>query len=535
MPFKLIGTTIDQAFELRDDRALVVGRASGSDLAVIDTTVSRRHARIMANTSGLEVTDLGSSNGTFVNGARIESARAGAGDVVTFGSVSFRLVHVTAPMEAATIATDVPTPVPTASPSIVKRRSIAQPTGPLAAVFRASSLREVRQRPAPSEHEAHTEKKLALLLEVAKGLSRAEHIDVLLDTIVSMVFEILDVDRVAIELADDAGSMAQHISRDRRGDPVTQAIPQSIARKVVQERIAVLTDNAPADTRFGGQSIVAQKVRSAMCAPLLGSDDIAQGVLYVDNVTATQRFGDDDLDFLIAFSNIAAVAIENSRLSERVRRQTLVRSNFERFFAPALAARIAATPGTVRLGGEKRTVALLFSDIRDFTALAEAMRPDELARVLSEYYTAMVEIVFRHGGALDKFIGDALLAQWGAPLGAPDDADRAMRAALDMQREMQTLNARWLQEGRQPLRIGIALNVGETFAGYIGSERRLEYTLIGDAVNTASRLCALAEGGEVLLTESVRAALASPPALQPRGTVELRGRVQGVPVYSVMP
>jgi adenylate cyclase len=329
--------------------------------------------------------------------------------------------------------------------------------------------------------------------------------------------------------------MAQHISRDRRGDPVTQAIPQSIARKVVQERIAVLTDNAPADTRFGGQSIVAQKVRSAMCAPLLGSDDIAQGVLYVDNVTATQRFGDDDLDFLIAFSNIAAVAIENSRLSERVRRQTLVRSNFERFFAPALAARIAATPGTVRLGGEKRTVALLFSDIRDFTALAEAMRPDELARVLSEYYTAMVEIVFRHGGALDKFIGDALLAQWGAPLGAPDDADRAMRAALDMQREMQTLNARWRQEGRQPLRIGIALNVGETFAGYIGSERRLEYTLIGDAVNTASRLCALAEGGEVLLTESVRAALASPPALQPRGTVELRGRVQGVPVYSVMP
>jgi adenylate cyclase len=272
-----------------------------------------------------------------------------------------------------------------------------------------------------------------------------------------------------------------------------------------------------------------------MCAPLLGSDDIAQGVLYVDNVTATQRFGDDDLDFLIAFSNIAAVAIENSRLSERVRRQTLVRSNFERFFAPALAARIAATPGTVRLGGEKRTVALLFSDIRDFTALAEAMRPDELARVLSEYYTAMVEIVFRHGGALDKFIGDALLAQWGAPLGAPDDADRAMRAALDMQREMQTLNARWRQEGRQPLHIGIALNVGETFAGYIGSERRLEYTLIGDAVNTASRLCALAEGGEVLLTESVRAALTSPPVLQPRGTVELRGRVQGVPVYSVAP
>jgi len=533
MPFKLIGTTSDQTFELRDDRALVVGRASGSDLPVIDATVSRRHARITADASGMEVTDLGSSNGTFVNGTRIENARAAAGDVVTFGSVPFRLVHVTAPMEPVTIATDVPTPVPTASSSIVKRRSLAQPTGPLAAVFRASSLREVRQRPAPSEQEAHTEKKLALLLEVAKGLSRVEHIDALLDTIVSMVFEILDVDRVAIELADDSGSMAQHISRDRHGDPVVQAIPQSIARKVVQERIAVLTDNAPEDARFGGQSIVAQRVRSAMCAPLLGSDDVAQGVLYVDNVTTTQRFGDADLDFLIAFSNIAAVAIENSRLSERIRRQTLVRSNFERFFAPALAARIAATPGTVRLGGEKRTVALLFSDIRDFTALAEAMRPDELARVLSEYYTAMVEIVFRHGGALDKFIGDALLAQWGAPLGAPDDADRAMRAALDMQHEMQTLNARWRQEGRQPLRIGIALNVGETFAGYIGSERRLEYTLIGDAVNTASRLCALAEGGEVLLTERMRAALASPPALQPRGTVELRGRVQGVPVYSV--
>ena len=142
-----------------------------------------------------------------------------------------------------------------------------------------------------------------------------------------------------------------------------------------------------------------------------------------------------------------------------------MRSNFERFFTPQLAARIANSADAVKLGGDKRPVAVLFSDIRGFTALSETMRPDDMARLLTEYFTEMVECVFRHDGTLDKFIGDAVMAQWGAPIGEPDDADKAMAAALEMMHELDKLNAGWRAEGRPTLQIGIGLNYGEAFAG----------------------------------------------------------------------
>jgi adenylate cyclase len=374
---------------------------------------------------------------------------------------------------------------------------------------------------------------LALLLEVATGLAGAVDVDALLDKIAGYTFDILDVDRVSILLADAAGDLQQKVSRDRRGSDAGRAVPQSIARIVVDEKSAVLTDNAPEDERFGGESILRQRVRSAMCAPLVGAEERVLGVLYVDNLTTTSRFADADLELLAAFAGIAAVAIGNSQLAERSRREAAVRANFERYFAPALAARIAESPTAATLGGEKRTVAVLFSDIRGFTALAERLRPDETAALLTEYFTEMVDCVFRHRGTLDKFMGDAVMAQWGAPIGAPDDADRALAAAREMVQALDALNVKWEAQGRPSMQIGIGLNFGEAFAGNIGSERRLEFTVIGDTVNTASRLCSAAEGGEILLTESMRDALREAPPLEPCAPLAVKGKAQPVPVFRV--
>jgi adenylate cyclase len=310
-------------------------------------------------------------------------------------------------------------------------------------------------------------------------------------------------------------------------------VPQSIARKAVQDRVAILSDNAAADDRFKGKSILIQSVRSAMCTPLMGSDQKVLGILYVDNQTAIHSFGDEDLEFLIAFGGLTAVAIENSQLSERIRREALVLSNFQRYFAPNLAEQIAQQEGAVELGGTKRPVVIFFSDIRGFTSMSETMSPDSIATLLTEYFTEMVDIVFEHGGTLDKFMGDAIMALWGAPIVHADDADRAMQCAIDQLAVLEKMNAKWKEQGRPTLGIGIGINYGEVFAGNIGSNRRLEYTVIGDAVNIASRLCSSAGPNEILLSEPFYKALTKPPPVDALDPIQVKGKSRRLAVYRV--
>ncbi len=535
MPFKLISTEGEQTFELRSGGTLVVGRALSSDIPVLDPTISRRHAEVVWDGTGVHVRDLGSSNGTFLNGIKVDAAKISPGDVITFGKVPFRLKESAGDSRQAAMDTPASFGPPVASGATIVRalpvRDSRQPFGAIRASSATTGV--VEETTLARSHHEKNEQKLALLLEVSKGLTSAVDVDALLEKIVGEVYKILDVDRVAILLADDKMELQPKIARDKRGTTAGKMVPQSIVRKVVEEKVAILSDNTLEDQRFGGQSIVMQRVRSAMCGPLIGSEERVLGVLYVDNLTTAHRFGEEDLEFLIAFAGIAGVAIENSQFADRIRRETLARSNFERFFAPGLAARIASSPDAVKLGGEKRQVAVLFSDIRGFTALSETMTPEEIASLLSEYFTEMVECVFRNNGTLDKFIGDAVMAQWGAPIGEPDDADRAMRAAMEMMTALEELNVRWRAAGRPELAIGIGLNFGEAFAGNIGSERRLEFTVIGDTVNTASRLCSAADAGEILLSDDFRRALRDPPPLAERAPIELKGKSQRIPLYSV--
>ena len=535
MPLRLITPDGTKAYDLRDGVPLIVGRAPTCDLPVFHPTISRRHAELTSDGTSLSLRDLGSSNGTFVNGTKIEKGRARIDDLLAFGKVGFRLEAFGAPtpssphagvqappMLGATIVRQIPMPDSTAAISNLDSPS-KTPGGLTRAIVSPLSA-------PPSDK---SQQKLATLLEVSKGLTRAVDVDTILDKIVGYAYGTLEVDRVAILLCDEGGELVPKIARDKRGGDVPRSVPQSIARQAVVDKVALLTDNAGEDERFGGQSIVMQQVRSAICAPLVGSEERVLGVLYVDNPSITHRFSDDDLEFLVAFAGIAAVAIENSQFAERIRREGIVRSNFERYFAPQLAARIADSMEATKLGGDKRPVAVLFSDIRGFTALSETMNPDAMATLLTEYFTEMVECVFRHGGMLDKFIGDAVMAQWGAPLANPDDADRALQSAIDMMRALDELNARWRKDGRPTLEIGIGLNHGEAFAGNIGSERRLEVTVIGDTVNTARRLCEVAGPGEILLSDDMRKILKSPPKLTKRPPMPLKGKSQPVPVYRV--
>src|SRR6058998_1651117 len=537
--FKLLSTSGEQSIDLQLGRKLVVGRAVTSDVPIYDPTISRRHAEIVMTENGVRVTDLGSSNGTFLNGAKITEADAGANDVVTFGKVAFRVKEVTAPAPrpqvvappadfnaspkggaaGGTIVRQLPVSVSGGVPAIV----IDEPQGASHLKVKADNLIERR------------EKKLSLLLEVSKELSKQQELDRLLDKVVDFTFQIMNVDRVSILLLDGkSDELVPRISKSRTGDAsAAKHVPQSIARKAVEERVAILSDNAAADERFKGKSILIQSVRSAMCTPLMGSDQKVLGILYLDNLTATHSFADEDLEFLIAFGSLAAVGIENSRRSERLQREALVLSNFQRYFSPNIAQVIAQQQDAGRLPSEKRAVVIFFSDIRVFTPMSEMMSPEGIATLLTDYFTEMVEIVFEHGGTLDKFMGDAIMALWGAPIVHEDDADRAMGCALDHLRALEKLNRKWHDEGRPELGIGIGINFGEVFAGNIGSDRRLEYTVIGDAVNTASRLCSSAGPNEILISEPFFAQLKGPPKVETLDPIQVKGKSKKVPVYRV--
>ncbi len=584
MALKLVATIGSQTVTLPARRSLLVGRSVACDLPVRDPTVSRRHAELELAGGALHVRDLGSTNGTFLNGERLTDALARPGDQLAFGRSVFDLRDDGEPaggmpVETSSGALDstILRRVPVAWVADISAQ-LADPDG--------TSLLRIRGR-SPAERQ---ERRLTLLLDIAKALAGQPEIDHLLAKVVDLTFQVMAVDRAAILLVGEDGKPVPRAARSRMadgraaagsaGDPTTDPIkgvdavwevPPATVHQALTERSAVLLEMDEADTRSAAGAMV-RRLGSAMCAPLLSPQGEALGLIYLESwlesrqteggsplplppgapdlaadlspgatippdqspVTDSPRsFSDEDLDFLSSFATLVAVAIENSRLVERARREALVLSNFQRYFAPELAEEIAAHPGEIGLGGSKRRAVVLFADIRGFTSLSEQLSPEEIALLLNEHFSEMVEVVFEHGGALDKFMGDAMMAIWGAPLAHADDADRAVRAAIDMERALQARNAKRAGEGRRQLEVGIGINLGEVFAGNIGSDRRLEYTVIGDAVNVASRLCAEAGPGEILIAEPLCQALATPPPLTALAPLPLRGKAQPVPVYRV--
>jgi adenylate cyclase len=196
---------------------------------------------------------------------------------------------------------------------------------------------------------------------------------------------------------------------------------------------------------------------------------------------------------------------------------------------------LMADPALVRLGGQRRDMTVLFSDIRGFTAASERAAPEAVVTQLNEYFGAMVDVLFRHRGTLDKFVGDMVMGLFGAPLADPHHADHAVGAALEMTATLDRLNERWRGEGRPALNIGIGINSGDMIAGNIGSEAIMSYTVIGDAVNLGARLESLNKqyGTRIIISEATRDALPDRYVFRPLGDVVVKGKTKPVAIYEV--
>ncbi len=483
-----------------------IGRSRENDVVLLDASLSRVHARIDIDPDGTSVLDLGSRNGTFVGGLRVLQCRLKHGDTLQLGELPLRFEEESSPARSGY-----------SSPEMTLHGLI----GAGAEIDKTSAIRLRGALPMQ-----RSEAKLKILLTVTQILSSPEPVEAVLPRIVELLLQILDVHRVALLLVEEGSDEpVAKVTRSRKTMTESDSFfSRSIVRHVFERGEGLVSDDALVDPRFAGSATVAgDSIRSSMAAPLKAGERVI-GVLYVDHRSIPNRYSREDLEFLGAFGSQAAQAIENARLTAKLQEEAVRRSSLLRFFPPSV---VGPLMGSADFGARVRDadVTVLFSDISGFTAMSSELAPREVVDLLNRYFPVMAEIVFRHEGTLEKYIGDALMAIWGVPTPHPDDADRALSAALEMRRALGRLNAAW-GEGRR-LEIHVGLNSGPVAFGNIGSPQYVQFAAIGDTTNVSARVCTAAQPGEVLISEATRRRLTTSRfALEPLPPVSVKGKAE---------
>ena len=232
--------------------------------------------------------------------------------------------------------------------------------------------------------------------------------------------------------------------------------------------------------------------------------------------------------------SLAAILVTAYRFFIGAKEKEVLRRTFEAYFPPLVVRKLMANPAFLTLGGQKKELTVLFSDIKDFTTHSATLSPAQIQHLLNEYFEAMVEIVFQHEGTVDKYIGDGLMVFFGDPEPQPDHALRCVRAAIEMQKKTAELSEKWLRNGGFPLRIRIGINTGDVVVGNMGSARRLAYTVLGSAVNLAQRLESNAPVGGILLSEQTHDLVKNSIPAHPAGPLKVKGFEEPISVYEVL-
>lgn len=385
---------------------------------------------------------------------------------------------------------------------------------------------------------------LSALYEMSKTLGSVFDLEAIFAKATDVIFRSTPADRVVALLAEGNGTenpedvKLNPIAMRARDESLNNharklSIGRTITRKVMRDRVALLSQDAASDEEFAGvDSIVSQGVRSTICAPLVGESRV-HGAIYADRLDPFAAFKPDDLELISAVAAQTAIAVENARAHERLAREEVARANYSRFLPEYVVKQMLENPESFKLGGVNQTITILFADIRGFTSISEHAPPEKIVGLLNRYFSAMTDIIFAHGGTLDKYLGDGLMALFGAPTTTPEDASNALNAAVAMQRRLLGINIELRQEGLSEVGVGIGLHTGEVTVGYIGSERRSEYTAIGDSVNTASRLESNAKGGQILISDATAKAARSRYKLEPREPITVKNREQPVILWEV--
>jgi adenylate cyclase len=518
---RVIVTGSDQQRDYELRTLNTIGRHPDNTLQILDRIVSKEHAQIIRQPDGRFLfRDLGSLNGSFFRGERLADRLLEEGDEITLGSTTLKYAEQSP------------------SDSLLQKVTISPSA--------TESLIRQRLKPPSASHEFLPEKeitdtevlrrdyeKLRLAHELGRSIGLEVNLDVLLEKIIMKAFELIPADRGVILLME--GSVPQpRIATTRHGKNEQIILSTSILNEVVQNKAAVLSSDATMDSRFSSaQSVIMQGIRSTMTVPLL-HHDVLLGIMHLDSMIATNAFVEKDLQIFASIASQAAVAIHNSNLARQIEQEAKTRVQFQRLLSPNLVDQVVQGKLQLEKGGALSEVTMLFSDIRGFTSMSESRGPEEIVRLLNEYFELMVDVLFKYEGTLDKFVGDEIVALFGAPVPMPQAELKAVECALDMLQALKEFNRLRVDEGQEEIRVGIGINTGTVVTGALGSSRALQYTAIGDPVNTAARLCSIAKPGEIILSQATFEKVKNEIAVVPMDPVRLKGKAGVVQTYNAV-
>lgn len=546
-----------------------IGRAKDNDIVLNDRRVSRKHARVTSDGARFTIVDgyfengslVRSVNHVFVNGAPMLEKELDAGDAIIIGESKLEY-KINEPAAAQ------PEPIPStfgrsaaggtykAETADVAAQGVNYDDKPLGHTQVQLSANEIIGRKTQLSIESsiatpeevkdlrRKAKMLELLYEMSRSIGTVFDLKEIFEKATDLIFRGTPADRVVALIADETidGKILDYSlfpiavkTRDEHTDILTEklTISRTITQKVMREKVALLSQDAKSDAQFSGaESIVSQGVRSTICAPLITESNV-HGVLYADRLDPFASFSADHLEMISAVAAQTAVTVETVKAHKRLAREEVARANYSRFMPEYVVKQLLDNPDSFKLGGVNQLITVLFADIRGFTAFSEKEKPEKVVGLLNRYFSVMTEIIFDHGGTLDKYIGDGLMAIFGAPTATEEDALNAVKAAVTMQKRLEKLNAELVAEGYGQVSIGIGLHTGEATIGYIGSDRRSEYTAIGDTVNLASRLESNAVGGQILMSEATAAASGNLIPVNKLEPLMVKNRVQPVNVLEI--
>ncbi len=474
------------------EKEVVFGRSDEKWPIILDLSpdqrVSRLHGRIWEEEGLCWVEDLNSSRGTQVNGIEIKGRgkrQLQDSDVILAGQTTLRIELVEAQGTAERT-------------QYLEQGTFLLPENQHAesGLAIAKDVDATAVDPLPVEcAEDATAQRLKMLCDLPFQFATKTTLESLLPAIVDQLVEVVPTGESWALVLREPGTDALLLKAYRYVQRTY--LSETLLRRAMTERKAFVWKRNPEADISG--SIAQSGIETGMYAPLLWQGE-ALGAICAGARSAEAIFTDEDVKLVVVVGQYAAMAVATHRLQERLRRESIIKANLLRQFSPKVAEQLLAHKGRLRLGGRRSEVTILNADIRGFTQLAREMDPDDVVEMLNDYLGALVPVIFLHNGTVDKFMGDGILAVFGSPELDPKQHENALRAAVAMQAAVSTLNEVRQLKSAACRDFGIGIHCGEVVHGFVGTADRMEFTVVGDAVNRAERYCAAAAERNILIS-----------------------------------